>query len=129
MSTTVAIVAAASAGNSAAIAAAERAHDRSCQALIQGFDAKGATTQAQIAYADCVQRLNPQDITGDGKVGLAIIMVLMITGFVIGAINSEDFMGDGLISRLLGGFIGLSIAFVAGMLIVGLLHGLMLLFS
>jgi hypothetical protein len=129
MSSTVAIIAATSAGNSAAIAAAERAHDMSCQALIQGFDAKGATTQAQIAYADCVQRLNPQDITGDGKVALAIIMVSLIAGFVIGAIKSDDFLGDDLVSRFLGGLVGLSLAFVAGMLIVGLLYGLMLLFS
>lgn len=129
MSSTVAIIAATSASNSAAIAAAEHAQDTACQAVIQGFNAQTANTQAQIAYADCVHRLNPQQITGDGKVGLAIIMGVLIAGFVIGALKSGDFVGDGLIGRFIGGLMGLSVAFVAVVLISSLVYGLMLLFS
>ena len=129
MSATVAIIAATSASNSAAIAAADRAQDTACQAVIQGFNAQTANTQAQIAYADCVHRLNPQPITGDGKVGLAIIMVALIAGFVIGALNSDDLLGDGLVGRFLGGLVGLTVAFVALFLCVSLIYGLMLLFS
>ena len=129
MSATVAIIAATSASNSAAIAAADRAQDTACQAVIQGFNAQTATTQAQIAYADCVHRLNPAPITGDGKVGLAIIMGVLIAGFVIGALNSDDLLGDGLVGRFLGGLVGLTIAFIVVGLASGLVYGLMLLFS
>ena len=129
MSATVAIIAATSASNSAAIAAADRAQDTACQAVIQGFNAQTANTQAQIAYADCVHRLNPQQITGDGKVGLAIIMVVLIAGFFIGALKSDDFLGDGLIGRFIGGIVGLTIAFMVVLLGSGLVYGLMLLLS
>ena len=129
MSATVAIIAATSAANSAAIAAADRAQDTACQAVIQGFNAQTATTQAQIAYADCVHRLNPAPITGDGKAYVAVFMVTLIAGFVIGALKSDDFLGDGLVGRFLGGLVGLTVAFVALFLCVSLVYGLMLLFS
>lgn len=130
MSATVAIIAATSAASSsAALAEAEQAHDAACRAIIQGFNAQTANTQAQIAYADCVHRLNPQPITGDGKVGLAIIMVVLIAGFVIGALKSDDFLGDGLIGRVIGGIVGLTIAFMVVLLGSGLVYGLMLLLS
>jgi hypothetical protein len=129
MSATVAIIAATSASNSAAIAAADRAQDTACQAVIQGFNAQTATTQAQIAYADCVHRLNPAPITGDGKVAVAVIMVALIAAFVIGALTSDDYMGDSLVGRFLGGLVGLTVAFVGGLLLSSLVYGLMLLFS
>lgn len=129
MSATVAIIAATSASSSAAIAAAERAQDTACQAVIQGFNAQTANTQAQIAYADCVHRLNPQQITGDGKAYVAVFMVALIVGFVIGALKSDDFLGDGLIGRFIGGLVGLTIAFIAVGLASGLVYGLMLLLS
>jgi hypothetical protein len=129
MSATVAIIAATSAANSAAIAAADRAQDTACQAVIQGFNAQTANTQAQIAYADCVHRLNPQPITGDGKAYVAVFMVTLIAGFVIGALNSDDLLGDGLVGRFLGGLVGLTIAFIVVGLASGLVYGLMLLFS
>ena len=128
MSSTVAIIAATSAGNSAAIAAASRAHDRACQGIIQGFDAKGATTQAQIAYADCVQRLNPAPITGDGKLIVASLMLVLIVGFVIGFLRDEYGI-DTLFDRFMFGLFGMLIAFVAWLLGAGLIAGLMLLFS
>lgn len=129
MSATVAIIAATSASNSAAIAAADRAQDTACQAVIQGFNAQTANTQAQIAYADCVHRLNPQPITGDGKVAVAVIMLGLIAGFVIGALTSDDYMGDSLVGRFLGGLVGLTITLVGGLLLSSLIYGLMLLFS
>jgi hypothetical protein len=129
MSSTVAIIAATSAGNSAAIAAAERAHDRACQGIIQGFDAKGATTQAQIAYADCVHRLNPPDITGDGKVALALIMIFLVGGFLLGAIKGGDFGSASLLDRFMFGLMGLCIAFVAVVLVGGLAYGMTLVLS
>lgn len=53
----------------------------------------------------------------------------LIAGFVIGALNSDDFLGDGLVGRFLGGLVGLTAAFVALFLCVSLIYGLMLLFS
>lgn len=129
MSSTVAIIAATSAGNSAAIAAAERAHDASCRAVIQGFDAKGATTQAQIAYADCVHRLNPPDITGDGKVAVAIIMVFLVGGFLLGAINGGGYGSHSLLDRFMFGLMGLCITLVAVVLVGGLAYGMTLVLS
>lgn len=128
MSATVAIVAATSAANSAAIAAADRAQDTACQAVIQGFNAQTANTQAQIAYADCVHRLNPQPITGDGKLIVASLMLVLIAGFLIGALN-DQYGSDTLFDRFMFGLFGMLIAFVAWLLGAGLIAGLMLLFS
>ena len=128
MSATVAIIAATSASNSAAIAAADRAQDTACQAVIQGFNAQTATTQAQIAYADCVHRLNPQPITGDGKIIVASLMLVLIAGFLHGALNGW-YGSDTLFDRFMFGLFGMLIAFVAWLLGAGLIAGLMLLFS
>lgn len=128
MSATVAIIAATSASNSAAIAAAERAQDTACQAVIQGFNAQTANTQAQIAYADCVHRLNPQPITGDGKIIFASLMLVLIVGFVIGFLRDEYGI-DSLFDRFMFGLFGMLIAFAAWLLGAGLIAGLMLLFS
>jgi len=126
MSATVAIIAASSAGNSAAIAAAERAHDMSCRALIQGFNAQTANTQAQIAYADCVHRLNPEPTS---KAAVAVIMIFLIGGFLIGAIKGGDYGNDSLLDRFMFGLMGLCIGLCALALGGGLLYGLMFLFS
>jgi hypothetical protein len=128
MSATVAIIAATSASNSAAIAAADRAQDTACQAVIQGFNAQTANTQAQIAYADCVHRLNPQPITGDGKLIVASLMLVLIAGFLFGALNGR-YGSDTLFDRFMFGLFGMLIAFVAWLLGAGLIAGLMLLFS
>jgi len=122
MPATVAIIAA----NSAAIAATERAHDMSCRVLIQGFNAQTANTQAQIAYADCVHRLNPEPTS---KAAVAVIMIFLIGGFLIGAIKGGGYGGDSLFDRFMFGLMGMGIGFCALALGGGLLYGLMLLFS
>jgi hypothetical protein len=48
---------------------------------------------------------------------------------VIGALKSDDFLGDGLVGRFLGGLVGLTVAFIVVGLASGLIYGLMLLFS
>lgn len=128
MSATVAIIAATSASNSAAIAAADRAQDTACQAVIQGFNAQTANTQAQIAYADCVHRLNPAPITGDGKLIVASLMVVLAVGFLTGFLRDEYGI-DTLLDRFMFGLFGMLIAFAAWLLGAGLIAGLMLLFS
>lgn len=128
MSATVAIIAATSASNSAVIAEAEQAHDAACRAIIQGFNAQTANTQAQIAYADCVHRLNPAPITGDGKIILASLMVVLIVGFVNGFLRDEYGINS-LFDRFMFGLFGMLIAFAAWLLGAGLIAGLMLLFS
>lgn len=126
MPATVAIVAATSAGNSAAIAAAERAHDAACRAVIQGFDAKGATTQAQIAYADCVHRLNPEPAS---KIVVALIMIFLVGGFLLTAVRGSGYGSDSLLDRFMFGLMGLCIGFCALAVGGGFLYGMMLLFS
>lgn len=128
MSATVAIIAATSASNSAAIAAADRAQDTACQAVIQGFNAQTATTQAQIAYADCVHRLNPQPITGEGKIVVGLIIIVLLGGFLFGVLH-DRYGWNTPLDRFMFGLFGLLVAFCGLILTGALAYGLMLLFS
>lgn len=118
MSTSTAI-AISSAQSSAALAAAAQAKRIACEGIILNFDAKGATVEAMRVYADCVNRLHPEDLTPDQAGALKIVLALCFIGAAFGAYKGYE--EDGIVSAIMFFIMGFVITGVALVIIYLLL--------
>jgi len=91
------------------MAAAAHAKRIACEGILNSFDAKAATVEAMRVYADCVNRLHPEDLTPDQAGMLKIVLSLCFVGAAIGAYRG--FEDDGIGMSILG--------FIMGFVIVG----------
>lgn len=119
MSTTA--IAVSTAQSSAAIAAARAAERRACEGIVGNFDAHGATVEAMRIYADCVDLLHPDPMTGDQVSLLKYFLIACFIGSGVGIwwCNNDDFIdhtiGDTIMGFILG-FVGTGL----GLFLIGL---------
>lgn len=111
-------IAISSAQSSAAMAEAAHAKRIACEGVLNSFDAKGATVEAMRVYADCVNRLHPEDLTPDQAGMLKIVLTLCFVGAAIGAYKGYE--EDGIPFSVLG--------FVMGFVVTGVAIGIIYLF-
>lgn len=75
-------IAISSSANAQAAAALSKAKDAACRAEMPGFEHNTATVQEMQGYANCVNRLHPED-TGLTHNIAWVVMICMILGVVI----------------------------------------------
>lgn len=71
-----------SSANAQAAAALSKAQDAACRAEMPGFEHNTATVQEMQGYAQCVNRLHPED-TGLTSAIAWVVLICMILGVVI----------------------------------------------
>jgi|SRR5690554_2036294 len=115
---TVAVMAATTASNNST-----QAHriqeERKCKEFVGSFDSYAATVSEQKYYAECVDMLYPDPVSGGTVLFIKIVLVCAMVGMVIGAIRGwmDRMFGisDVFLFGLLGGLAGAFIpAFILG---------------
>lgn len=102
---------------SAAAQAANAEHISRCTRTEMMFNAKTATIEQKLDYADCVQFLYPVHNTTTGaKLIIGSFLIAFILGCIYGAIKERDLMG-----AVMYGIIG--IAFLLGVALFALTIG------
>ena len=109
----VAIAASANANAAAANAAAARARRIACMKYVPGYEHDKATASEMRQYAECVEILHPEPMTGGEVAWIKAAIVAGLIGALAGAIKGakDDGFGLGAIGFILGGFAG---AFLVG---------------
>lgn len=112
MSATVAIVASGVAAN-AAIQAEHSAKVAMCSGVMQSYVAAGAAVEDAKRYADCVSFLYPNPASTSDTLAMKFLLVLLLIGFVIGAIRPPMIFGRvEFMDRFVGAFVGLLCGFI-----------------
>ena len=75
-------IAISSSANAQAAAALSKAQDAACRAEMPGFEHNTATVQEMQGYANCVNRLHPED-TGLTSAIAWVVLVCMVLGVVM----------------------------------------------
>lgn len=96
-----------------------KAHDEACKVTIQTYEAHTATVEQMRDYASCVNRLHPSEMTGGEVIALKIIIVLVLTGAVIGCIKPPFAHGQPDLEDRVMGFVVGAIATACGLLVIG----------
>lgn len=86
MSTSAAMAGVAASQAAIAQAAAHQAKVERCKAEIATFDSKTTTVQQAQSYADCVQTVYPQELSGGGLVAAKIVFVFALLCGIAGAV-------------------------------------------
>lgn len=103
---TMAIATGAMVQSSIATEEARQAHKVECQQYVDKFESKGANTDAQLQFAECVQLLNPQPMSKSDHHAIQIcIVVCLVVGIIAAWRTAESFYGD-LEDYLMGFFLG-----------------------
>lgn len=120
--TTSTAIAISTAQSSAAMAAARAAERRACEGVIQTFDAKGAAVEAMRVYADCVDLLHPDPMTGSEIEFLKYFLIACFIGSGVGIwwCHKEQFVGGVIGDTIIGFFVGF-VGTGVGLFIIGLI--------
>lgn len=85
--------------------AARDAKEAKCAALIDGYEHATATTEQQQEYADCIDMLHPDQITGTEVIAIKVVIVCALIGAAIGAFRG-DYADERFVHALFGAIIG-----------------------
>ena len=104
----VAIAASVNANAAAANAEAARAERIACMKYVQGYEHDKATIVEMRQYAECVERLHPEPMTGSEVLWVKAAIIAGLLAAVLGAAKGfkDDGFGMGAIGFVLGGFCG-----------------------
>jgi hypothetical protein len=74
--------------SSVALAEAIAAKTEACKATVKTYKPETATVAEMRGYAECVQRLHPNDLPGGALIVVKVAIVLVLLGAVVGAWKS-----------------------------------------
>jgi hypothetical protein len=131
MSTSAAMAASASASATASNAQAQQAMRKACEASVIGYEHNTATIAEMHGYAQCVERLHPQEFGPESaievKVFVAVLMIAAVVGAVDGCIRSWH--DEPIRGAIAGLFAGVSVVILVCALGVAAYFGFKFLFS
>jgi hypothetical protein len=87
MSTSAAIAASASASATAANTQAQQAMRKACEASVIGYEHNTATISEMHGYAQCVERLHPQEFGLESVLMVKMIVAALMIAAVAGAVD------------------------------------------
>lgn len=123
-----AFVAISAANSAAAQAAADEAARQACIVTMHGFRDEGATVEEKQAYAECVNRVYPQELSGSDAILMKVFIVLALVGAAIGVwwgLRDDDQPLTTILGFVLGGLI----LPMAGLIVLAICAGIKFLFS
>jgi hypothetical protein len=129
--TTIAITSAANAQAATANAAAQEAARKACMAQVRGYEHDRATVAEMRAYAGCIGRLHPQELSADAMTGLKVVVAVLLAGAVIGVVREwrDPFRGGLIKTVMVGSIMGLCVSGGGLLLAAGAWYGVKLLLA
>lgn len=129
--TSIAISSAANAQAAAANAAAQEAARTACMTYVKGYQHDQATVAEMQSYAECIDRLYPQELSADGLAAAKVVIAILLAGVVIGIVHQyRDSYSEGPIEIVfMGSILGLVVSGGGMLLVAGLWFGVRLLLA
>jgi hypothetical protein len=110
--------------SSVALAEASAAKTEACKATVKTYKPETATVAEMRGYAECVQRLHPNDLPSGAVIAIKIAIVLVLIGAIVGAWKSykdRDYFGwfDVSMGFVMGATAVAAILFVGALVLAG----------
>ena len=129
--TSIAISSAANAQAAAANAAAQEAARTACMTYVKGYQHDRATVAEMQGYAECIDRLHPQELSADGLSAAKLVVGVLLAGVVAGIVHAyRDSYSEGPMEIVfLGSIMGLFVSAGGMLLLAGIWFGVRLLLA